>query len=61
MNSFFRGGTDEGELGTTIEWESCVLSKQDYDTAVAAFMKGEPFKMDTDNRSWADWFKEISD
>ncbi len=61
MNSFLRGGTGEGELGTTIEWEPCELSKQDYEATVAAFMKGEPFKMDTDHRSWDDWFREISD
>jgi len=61
MNSFLRGGTDGGALGTDIEWEPCELTRQDYEQAVVALMKGEPFKMDADPRSWEDWFKEIAD
>jgi hypothetical protein len=61
MNSFLRGGTDGGELGVIIEWEPCELSKSEYEAAVVALMKGEPFKMDTDSRNWEDWVREISD
>ena len=61
MNSFLRGGTDDGALATDIEWEPCELTQQEYEQAVSAFMKGEPFEMDTDRRSWEDWFKKISD
>jgi hypothetical protein len=60
MNSFLRRGTDEGESGTTIEWEACELSQQDYQSSVAALMKGEPFQMDTGHQGWEEWFAEIS-
>jgi hypothetical protein len=60
MNSFLRGGTDEGESGTTIEWEACELSQDEYKTAVSTFMRGEPFTMDTGDQPWDDWFTQIS-
>ena len=59
MNSFLRAGTDEGELGTTIEWEACELSQQDYETAVAAFMKEESFEIESGNQSWHAWFTNL--
>ena len=31
MNSFLKKGTDEGKLGTTIEWPSCELTQAEYD------------------------------
>jgi hypothetical protein len=60
MNSFLKQGHDDGALGTDIEWDSCELTREDYESSVAAFMKGDSFKMDKDPRSWEDWFKEIS-
>jgi hypothetical protein len=59
MNSFLRRGTDDGELGTAIEWEACELSQQDYQSSVAAFMKGEPFQIDTVHQNWEQWFAEV--
>ena len=59
MNSFLRGGTDEGKLGTTVEWESCELSQQDYETTVAAFMESESYQMDSGQESWEEWFEKI--
>ena len=59
MNSFLRGGTDEGESGTTIEWESCELSQQDYEAAVSAFMKGDSYQMDSGHQSWEEWLEKI--
>ena len=60
MNSFLQGGADDGVLGTDVEWEPCTLTQQDYDAAVSAFMQGESFMMDTANRTWDDWFTQIS-
>ena len=60
MNSFLRGGTDGGALGTTIEWEPCELTQEDYERSVTAFMGDSPFDIDTSFRSWDDWFEEIS-
>jgi hypothetical protein len=60
MNSFLRGGTDDGELGTDIQWEPCELTQEDYECSVTAFMKGEIFKMDTGHASWEQWFTEVS-
>jgi hypothetical protein len=59
MNSFLRGGTDDGELGTTIEWQSCELSQQDYEATVAAFMDGESYQMDSGQESWEEWIEKI--
>ncbi|GEM_PF-2237783 len=56
MNSFLKRGTDDGELATTIEWEPCELSQHDYESAVAAFMKGETFQMDSEHQDWEEWF-----
>jgi len=60
MNSFLTQGTDDGEHGTTIEWEPCQLTQEEYEQSVIAFMNGEPFKMDAGRRSWDEWFKEMS-
>ena len=60
MNSFLRRGADDGALATDIEWEPCALTQQEYERAVTAFMKGEPFTMDTEHREWDGWFAEIS-
>ena len=60
MNTFLERGADDGAQGTDIQWESCTLTQQDYERAVTAFMRGEPFTMDTDDRSWDDWFTQIS-
>jgi hypothetical protein len=61
MNSFLKGGVDDGELGTTIEWDPCELSQADYIVAVSALMKGEPFEIDTRSLIWKDWMAEIED
>jgi hypothetical protein len=60
MNSFLRRGIDDGALATDIEWKPCALTQQEYEHAVAAFMRGEPFTMDTDDRTWDDWFAQVS-
>jgi hypothetical protein len=60
MNSFLKGGTDDGTLGTTIEWEPCQLAREEYEESVAAFMKGEAFKMDEGQRAWDEWFEDMS-
>jgi len=60
MNSFLKGGIDDGALGTDIEWEPCELTQEDYEHSVTAFMKGEPYKMDTRSLSWEEWLAEIS-
>jgi hypothetical protein len=60
MNSFLSRGADDGALGTDIQWEPCTLTQQDYEQAVTAFMRGEPFTMDTDERTWDDWFIQFS-
>ena len=60
MNSFLAQGTDDGDLGTTVEWEPCQLRQDEYEQAVIAFMKGEPFKMDAGQRGWEDWFEGMS-
>lgn len=60
MNSFLKRGADDGALATDIEWKPCALTQQEYERAVTAFMKGEPFTMDSEDRSWDDWFAQIS-
>jgi hypothetical protein len=60
MNSFLRRGTDDGNLATTIEWEPCELTQEDYERSVAAFMEGGPFQMDTGPAAWDDWFTKLS-
>ena len=61
MNDFLRRGADDGALGTDIQWEPCTLTQEEYERAVTAFMRGAPFTMDTDDRTWDDWFAQISD
>jgi hypothetical protein len=61
MNSFLWGGHDDGALGTDIEWDPCSLTQEEYECEVTAFMKGEAFKMDTHQRSWEEWFTELSE
>ena len=60
MNSFLRRGTDDGELATTIEWEPCELTQEEYERSVAAIMKAEPFKMDKADENWDDWIERVS-
>jgi hypothetical protein len=52
MNTLMRTGRDDGTLGTAIEWDSCELSVEDYETSVLALMAGEPFELDTDEITW---------
>jgi hypothetical protein len=60
INSFLGRGVDDGALATDIEWKPCTLTQQEYEHAVTAFMRGEPFTMDTGEQSWDDWFAQIS-
>ena len=60
MNSFLQRGADDGAGATDVEWEPCALTEQEYQQAVTAFMAGEPFTIDTDQREWSDWFAGIS-
>ena len=60
MNSFLREGSDDGALATDIKWELCELTQEDYERSVRAFMGEEDFRIDTDTRSWEDWFAHIS-
>ena len=61
MNSFLKEGTDDGKLGTTIEWEPCELTQQEYVASVTALMNGEPFNIDSGRETWKEWFVRISD
>jgi hypothetical protein len=56
MNDFLRQGHDDGALATDIEWEPCDLSQEQYEQAVAAFMQGEPFHLDSSAATWESWF-----
>ena len=60
MNSFLKQGTDDGELGTTIEWPPCELTQEEYQHSVDAFMNGAPFKMDKTHANWEDWLTQIT-
>ena len=60
MNEFLRRGADDGALGTDIQWEPSTLTQQEYERAVTAFMRSEPFTMDSGDRTWDDWFAQIS-
>jgi hypothetical protein len=60
MNSFLAQGTDDGQLGTTIEWEPFRLRQDEYEQSVTAFMQGEAFKFDVEPRRWEEWFEEMS-
>lgn len=61
MNSFLKGGVDDGELATDIEWEPCELSQSEYLAAITAFMKGVPFQIDSRNLNWEVWMAEVRD
>jgi hypothetical protein len=60
MNSFLKQGKDGGALGTDIEWDPCELTQEEYKHSVDAFMKGEPYKIDTRHLTWEEWMAEIS-
>jgi hypothetical protein len=60
MNSFLKQGTDDGKLGTTIEWPPCELTQDEYQKSVIAFMGGTPFKMDSKSANWEDWLEQVS-
>jgi hypothetical protein len=60
INSFLKQSTDDGKLGTTIEWPSCELTLQEYQQAVVAFMAGKQFKMDTEISDWEGWIEKVS-
>ena len=57
INSFLALGTDEGDLGTNVEWEPCHLSQQEYDQALSIVMSGEPYEFDDQQISWEQWLK----
>ena len=60
MNGFLRRGHDDGALATDIEWEPCELSQEQYEQAVAAFMQGEPFHIDSSAATWESWFAGLT-
>jgi hypothetical protein len=60
MNAFLKQGTDDGALATEIEWEPCELTQDEYRQAVANFMDGQTFKIDTGFLEWEDWISKIS-
>jgi hypothetical protein len=57
MNAFLSTGSDDGALGTDIVWEPCVLTRAEYESAVASFMKGEPFSIDSVASTWDTWIE----
>lgn len=59
MNSFLKKGTDDGALGVIIEWPSFEFTQEEYQHYVTAFMKGTPFKMDTENANWEEWLNRV--
>jgi hypothetical protein len=60
INSFLMAGEDDGALGTSIEWEPCTISQEDYEKAVVTFMAGEPFSLDSDTADWNDWYEKLT-
>jgi hypothetical protein len=60
MNSFLAEGRDEGELGTTIEWDPCTLTSEEYQRSIDAFMKGEPYEIDAAEIGWEEWFDALA-
>ena len=60
MNLFLKQGTDDGKLGTDIEWPPCELTQEEYQHSVNAFMNGIPYKMDKGHALWEDWLKQVS-
>ena len=55
MNEFLARGHDDGALATDISWEPCKLSKSEYEAAVASFMGGTQFTIDSAPPSWDAW------
>jgi len=55
INSFLARGTDDGDLGTDIEWETCVISQADYEKALAVVMAHEHYVIDVEPLSWEEW------
>ncbi len=60
MNNFLRQGHDGGALATDIEWEPCELTQEQYEQAVATFMQGELFHMDTAPAAWENWYATLT-
>lgn len=60
MNTFLKAGVDEGELGTTIEWEPCELTSEEYQKALTGFMRNETYDIDETDENWEDWFARVS-
>lgn len=61
INAFLKQGTDDGKLGTTIEWPPCELTLEEYQKSVVDFMDGQTFKMDVGYKDWEDWISKVSD
>ena len=59
MNEFLARGRDDGALATDIAWDPCSLSRTEYETAVATFMDGAPFSIDSAPSSWDIWLEGV--
>ena len=57
MNSFLAGGTDDGELGTDVEWEPTELTQSDYENALATVMGDAKYTVASEPLSWEEWQK----
>jgi len=55
INSFLARGTDDGDLGTDIEWEPTVISQVEYETALTVVMKDEHYEIEVEPLTWEEW------
>lgn len=59
MNAFLLGGTDDGELGTDVEWDSIELTPAEYDEAIHELMGDLDWVIDETSGDWQVWFDAL--
>jgi hypothetical protein len=60
VNTLLSRGSDDGNLGTDIEWEPFEITANDYLAVVADLMGERDYAFDNSALPWDAWFNELS-
>jgi hypothetical protein len=60
VNSLLSRGTDDGNLGTDIEWEPFEMTEPEYLALVRELMAAKQYTVDDSRLHWDEWFDGLA-
>ena len=60
VNTLLSRGTDDGKLGTDIEWEPFEITNEEYLAVVRTLMGDDEYTMDNSATPWETWFNDLA-